>query len=238
MNIALIGYGKMGKAIEEIASQRGHQIVARLTSQSKLSEIPENTDVAIEFTRPESAKTNIIHCIEHKIPIVIGTTGWYDEFDSICSKNNANNNAMLYATNFSVGVNIFFQVNKKLAEIMNQHPEYALGITEIHHTQKLDAPSGTAITAVQGILDNSSRFNKWELVKNPELSNLESIPVYAERLPDVPGTHIVNYSSDIDSIELKHTAHNRKGFALGSILAAEFIKDKQGIFTMNDVLNL
>ncbi|MCB0477895.1 MAG: 4-hydroxy-tetrahydrodipicolinate reductase [Crocinitomicaceae bacterium] len=238
MNIALIGYGKMGKAIEEIANQRGHQIVARLTSQSELSEIPENTDVAIEFTRPESAKKNISYCIENQIPIVIGTTGWYDEFEAICSKNNANNNALLYATNFSVGVNIFFQINKKLAEIMDQHKEYALGITEIHHTQKLDAPSGTAITTAQGILESSSRFNKWELVNQAKRSNEESIPVFAERLPDVPGTHIVDYTSDIDTIELKHTAHNRKGFALGSVLAAEFIKDKQGVFTMNDVLNL
>lgn len=228
----------MGKAIEEIATQRGHHIVARLTSKSDLNEIPANTDAAIEFTRPEAAKTNIHFCIEKKIPIVVGTTGWYDEFNEIAKKNNKAGNALLYATNFSVGVNIFFKINQKLAEIMDMHKEYGLGITEIHHTQKLDAPSGTAITTAEGILNHSKRFESWNLVDKPQLSDNKEIPVFAERLPDVPGTHIVEYTSDIDSIELKHTAHNRKGFALGSVLAAEFVKDKEGIFTMNDVLNL
>lgn len=238
MNIALIGYGKMGKEIEEIAIERGHQIVARLSSKSSLDEIPENTDCAIEFTRPEAAKNNIKYCINHKIPVVIGTTGWYEDFDEISAMNNQAGNAMLYATNFSVGVNLFFKINQKLAELMQTHDNYAIGITEIHHTQKLDAPSGTAITTAEGVINSSNRFDSWKLVKHQEKSTNKVIPVNAERLPNVPGTHIVEYSSDIDSIELKHTAHNRKGFALGSVLAAEFIKDKQGVFNMNDVLNL
>lgn len=228
----------MGKAIETIAESRGHEIVARLTSKSSLTEIPENTDVAIEFTNPEAAHDNIKYCIENKIPVVIGSTGWYDKFEELKSQNSEKKSAMLYATNFSVGVNIFFKMNQKLAEIMDGQTDYKLGITEIHHTQKLDAPSGTAITTAEGVINNSERFESWELVKESQISEGPAIPVNAERLPDVPGTHIVEYTSDIDTIELKHTAHNRKGFALGSVLAAEFLADKEGVFTMNDVLNL
>jgi 4-hydroxy-tetrahydrodipicolinate reductase len=237
MRIALIGYGKMGKAIEEIATQRGHEIVARLTSKSNLEEIPDNVDAAIEFTNPDSAETNIRYCITNEIPVVIGTTGWYHNFDEITALNESHNCAMLYATNFSVGVNIFFKINEKLAEIMQHQPDYKLGITEVHHTEKLDAPSGTAITTAEGIINNSSRFSEWELVNKSQNSEGETIPLLAERLPNVPGTHVVDYSSEIDTIELKHTAHNRKGFALGSVLAAEFIANKKGVFTMNDVLN-
>ena len=238
MKIAIIGYGKMGKAIEEIAISRGHEIVAKLTSKSQLEEIPEDTDAAIEFTNPEAATKNIRYCIQHKIPVVIGSTGWYDEFDSIVQETKNHNSGILYATNFSIGVNIFFKINQKLAEIMQEQTDYALGITEVHHTQKLDAPSGTAITTAEGIINNSSRFGNWELVKETKNSNTSTIPILAERLPNVPGTHIVDYTSDIDTIELKHTAHNRKGFALGSVIAAEFLKDKAGVYTMNDVLNL
>ncbi len=238
MKIALIGYGKMGKAIEDIAVSRGHEICARLTSSSSLDEIPADTDVAIEFTRPEAAKGNIEYCLNHNISIVVGTTGWYDVFDEICAKVKSSNKALLHATNFSVGVNIFFKMNQKLAEIMDLQKEYELGITEIHHMQKLDAPSGTAITTAEGIIDHSKRFDAWNLSESKALSEKGSIPILAERKPDVPGTHIVEYTSEIDSIELKHTAHSRKGFALGSVLAAEYIKDQQGVFTMDDVLNL
>lgn len=238
MKISLIGYGKMGKAIEEIAISRGHTINAKLDSKSNLDQIPLDTDVAIEFTKPESAKQNISYCIKNNIPIVIGTTGWYDDFEELKLLNSQYNSSFLHATNFSIGVNIFFKVNQFLAKLMEPQNEYKLNITEIHHTQKLDAPSGTAITTAEGIINNSDRFSNWNLTESKELSMETTIPILAERLPNVPGTHIVDYSSKIDTIELKHTAHNRTGFSLGAVLAAEFLADKKGIFTMNDVLNI
>jgi 4-hydroxy-tetrahydrodipicolinate reductase len=237
MNIALIGYGKMGKAIEKIAEERGHTIALICNSElsvrvADFSEI----DVAIEFSQPHLAVEHIYFCIENKIPVVVGTTGWNKELPIITERVQAENASVVHASNFSVGVNLFFELNKKLAQLMNTHSEYKAGITEIHHTEKLDAPSGTAITIAEGIIDNYSQLNDWSLVGRDEKS-AEKVAILAERLPNVPGTHTVHYTSEIDTISITHEAHSRKGFALGAVIAAEWIKDKKGIYTMADVLN-
>ncbi|MCO6498758.1 MAG: 4-hydroxy-tetrahydrodipicolinate reductase [Vicingus serpentipes] len=236
MNIAIIGYGKMGKEIERIALERGHIISLKITSKNAADFNVENlkdTDVAIEFTNPDLAIPNINTCIAAKVPVVVGTTGWYDDYESIKEKVIAANSTLLAATNCSIGVNIFFKVNEVLAKMMNKQPSYAVELDEIHHTQKLDAPSGTGITLAEGVIENLDRKTKWVNQK----SNIESeLSIISHRINDVPGTHSVKYSSDIDDIEIKHTAHNRQGFALGAVVAAEYIHDKKGIFTMNDVL--
>lgn len=236
MNIAIIGYGKMGKVIEEIAIDRGHQVVLKISSKNTNEFNFDNlkqVDVAIEFTSPELALNNIDICLESNTPIVVGTTGWYDEFESVKNKVAETDGSLLYATNCSIGVNIFFKVNEILAKMMNKQPDYKVEMEEIHHTQKLDAPSGTAITLAEGIINNMVEKSSWV---NDKTTLKEELSIVSKRIENVPGTHQINYSSGIDEIEIKHTAHNRKGFAKGAVVAAEYIHNKKGIFTMNDVL--
>lgn len=240
MNIALIGYGKMGKAIEEIALERGHTIVAKINSSSPLSEIDlTQVDVAIEFTKPELAVGHIQFCTEHSIPLVVGTTGWNDQLDQVTEMVNASEGSLLHASNFSIGVNIFFEINKKLAKLMSGQTGYQACLEEIHHLQKLDSPSGTAITLANGILESNNDYVSWVLGEEKAPHTAEGqLGVTSYRKPDVPGTHIIRYTSSVDTITISHEAHNRKGFALGSVIAAEWLIDKTGIFTMSDVLNL
>lgn len=238
MKIALLGYGKMGKAIEEIAVSKGHEIVLKVNIDNLEDNTIENikkADVVIEFTGPESAFENISRCIEAGVPVVSGSTGWlskYDEAKKLCE---AKNGSFLYASNFSVGVNIFFAVNERLAELMAAQPQYDVMIKEIHHTAKLDAPSGTAITLAEQVLERSTLKKNW--VKDQGI-NKDELSIISERIDPAPGTHHVKYSSEIDEIEIIHTAHSRKGFAGGAVLAAEFIKDRKGIFSMRDVLGI
>ncbi|HSQ44296.1 MAG TPA: 4-hydroxy-tetrahydrodipicolinate reductase [Ginsengibacter sp.] len=237
MNIALLGYGKMGKAIEEIASQKGHNIVLRIHDQN-LDELTtsnlKKADVAIEFTSPQSAVHNILLCFESGLPVVCGTTGWLKEMEMVQQKCKELNGTFLYASNFSIGVNIFFELNKKLAELMKHQLNYNVTLEEIHHTEKKDAPSGTAITLAEEIIKISQQKNKW-------VNHFSDIPhelsITSKRIDPAAGTHSVKYSSEVDDIEIIHTAHNRKGFAAGAVLAAEFIFKKKGIFNMKDVLN-
>jgi 4-hydroxy-tetrahydrodipicolinate reductase len=239
MNIALIGYGKMGKAIEEIAIERGHKISCIVNSKNTIEDADfSNTDVAIEFSKPELATKHIIHCLNNSIPIIVGTTAWHHEIETIKTICSEENGAILYSSNFSLGVNIFFEINKKLAELLNNHSEYKAEIEEIHHVHKLDAPSGTAIEIAKGIIGYNQNYDDWkcEIGKLPTVSEHE-IAIIAKREPEVPGTHTVTYSSEIDTISMSHIAHNRKGFALGSVISAEWIKDKTGIFTMSNILN-
>lgn len=238
MNIALIGYGKMGHAIERIATERGHNIVLRISSSNKDEMTEPNlqrADVAIEFTRPEVAKENVLKCLDAGVAVVCGTTGWNEEVVKAEMKAAEKGIAFLQASNFSIGVNIFFEVNKLLATLMSEHPEYNVSIEETHHTQKKDAPSGTAITLAEQALENLKRIQHWT---KGESSEPGIMPVISHRIENVPGTHSVKYSSAIDDIEIIHTAHNRDGFAMGAVLAAEFIAGKQGIFTMKDVLGI
>jgi 4-hydroxy-tetrahydrodipicolinate reductase len=239
MKIALIGYGKMGKTIENIATLRGHVIVLRLDVNNpedfdKLSD----ADVAIEFTRPESAVGNLEKCIAAGVPVVCGTTGWLKHFDHIAALTKAKESAFFYASNYSIGVNIFFEINKRLAEMMNSQPQYDVKMEEIHHTQKLDAPSGTAITLAEGIFQNIERKTNWVCTaeNNPHDASEKDILITAKRIDPAPGTHTVTYESAIDTIEITHTAHSREGFATGAVLAAEWLYGKKGIFSMKDML--
>jgi 4-hydroxy-tetrahydrodipicolinate reductase len=233
MKIALFGYGKMGKEIEQIALQRGHEIVLKIkgTEEYDISQ----ADIAIDFSVPNAALSNIVSCFRNNVPVISGTTGWLDDFDKAIDVCKENNGSFIYASNFSIGVNIFFELNKQLAKMMNSQKEYSINVEEIHHTKKLDTPSGTAITLAEGIINNTSKRD-WQL-KETQIS-AGTIPIEAKRILDVPGTHIISYESQIDSIEIKHTAHNRKGFALGAIIAAEWLNNKIGIYTMKDVLNI
>lgn len=237
MNIALLGYGKMGKAIEEIAVQKGHNIVLRIHDQN-LEELTmsnlQKADVAIEFTSPQSAVHNILLCLGSGVPVVCGTTGWLKEMDMVQQKCKERGGTFLYASNFSIGVNIFFELNKKLAELMKHQMNYNVSMEEIHHTEKKDAPSGTAITLAEEIIKISQQKNKWV---NHFSDVLNELSITSKRIDPAAGTHSVKYSSDIDDIEIIHTAHNRKGFAAGAVLAAEFIFNKKGVFSMKDVLN-
>ncbi len=234
MKIALLGYGKMGKAIEALLSEYGHTCAGKFNSENPATvEALSEADVAIEFSTPEQCSKNIALCFEANIPVVVGTTAWYDRYDEVVSKMNSSN-ALLAATNFSIGVQITFHLNKELARVMSKFPEYTASIEEIHHTAKLDKPSGTAITLAEGILENSNSLTNWKL----DSENENELRINALRLPDVPGTHTIRYTSEIDTIELKHEAHNRKGFAAGAIRAAEFLHGKSGVYTMKDVLNL
>lgn len=236
MKIALLGYGKMGHAIEEIALQKGHEIVLRITDENLEEFTKENiqkANVAIEFTNPQSALQNILFCLNENVPVVCGTTGWLSQLKFVEEKCKEINGSFLYASNFSVGVNIFFELNKKLAALLNQHPSYNVAIEEIHHTQKKDAPSGTAITLAEQIIETSGKKNKWI---NADTQNENELSIISKRIDEVAGTHSVKYSSSVDDIEIIHTAHNRKGFAEGAVLAAEFIVDNKGIFSMKDVL--
>jgi 4-hydroxy-tetrahydrodipicolinate reductase len=248
MKIALIGYGKMGKAIESLMSSRGHEAILKIDEHNRPSltaaQLSE-ADVAIEFTGPETAVENLALCREAGIPVVCGSTGWLKEWEPVKQAFEAAGGTLLYASNFSVGVNIFFALNRKLAELMNPHPEYDVALTEIHHTAKRDAPSGTAITLAEGILGAMERKKVWVNhtgarsgeVNHPRADS-EELEVISERIDPAPGTHKVRYHSDIDDIEIIHTAHSRMGFALGALLAAEYIKGKKGIFTMKEVLGL
>lgn len=244
MKLALLGYGKMGHIIEKIAIDRGHQISLRIDALNPEDLTPENlqkADVAIDFSTPDSVLKNIDVCFEAGIPLIVGTTGWYDKLRMVENKCTAGNNTLLYASNFSVGVNVFFHINKVLANIMNRYSQYEVQVEEIHHTQKLDSPSGTAITIAEGIIDQLDRKTEWvnELVGN----NVETVVkpsqllIESHRIEDVPGTHTVIYSSEVDEIEIKHTAHNRTGFALGAVLAAEWIKDRKGFYSVADMFD-
>lgn len=238
MKIALIGYGKMGQAIEQVAIQRGHEIVLRIRSVNREEMTVENlgkADVVIEFTKPEAARENVSLCLEAGVAVVCGTTGWNQHLEEIKNIALAKNTAFLQASNFSIGVNIFFEINKRLAALMNDRPEYEITIEETHHTEKKDAPSGTAITLAEQILANQTRKTRWE---KETASEPGSFPIIAHRIENVPGTHNVKYSSSIDEIEIIHTAHSREGFARGAVLAAEFVAGKTGIFQMKDVLGI
>ncbi len=232
MKIALLGYGKMGIVIEKVALERGHSIVLRKSSSNSFDGL-ETADVAIDFSVPSSAVENITACLERGIPVISGTTGWLDDYGKITALCAAKQGAFLYGSNFSLGVNLFFELNRKLAQLMAPHAQYKVSMEEIHHTQKLDAPSGTAISLAKDILANSS-YTNWVLT-NPKADELE---ITAKRIENVPGTHSVFYDSAVDHIEIKHTAHNREGFALGSVIAAEWIIGKTGIFSMKNVLQL
>ena len=231
MKIALVGYGKMGHIIDEIATKKGHEVVARLNETPTLENL-NNPDVVIEFSNPEVAFNNIKVCLENKIPVICGTTGWLDRKAEIEEIAVENNSAFLYGSNFSLGVNLFFALNEKLANLMKDFSEYNIQLEEIHHTHKKDAPSGTAISLAEGIIKNNERFDAWKL---EETLNKE-LGIFAIRQDEVPGTHSVYYKSEVDEIEIKHTAFNRNGFAIGAIIAAEWIIGKSGNFTMNDVL--
>lgn len=233
MKIALFGYGKMGKAIEKIALKRGHTIVARI-DMGMLDADFSMADVAIDFSVPGEAFNNINKCFNKNIPIVCGTTGWLDKFDEAKQLCKEKNGAFIYASNFSLGVNLFFELNRQLATMMNRFKEYKVHIEETHHTQKLDAPSGTAITLAEGIID-SSDLKAWKLgvTESPD-----EIPITSKRIDNVPGIHTITYASEVDEIEIMHSAKSREGFALGAVIAAEWLKGKTGIFTMKDVLGI
>ncbi|MFV8370220.1 4-hydroxy-tetrahydrodipicolinate reductase [Flavobacterium sp. LB2R40] len=241
MKIALLGYGKMGQVIEKIALERGHEIVLRKDKNNTFEGL-STADVAIDFSVPTAAVSNISSCFHANVPVISGTTGWLDYYDEVVALCNEKKGALISSSNFSLGVNIFFEVNEYLAKIMSKFDSYKVEMEEIHHTQKLDAPSGTAISLARGIIENSS-YTNWTLEK-PEAHHTSDsklttqIHIEAKRIGTVPGTHSVTYNSSVDAIEIKHTAHNREGFALGAIIAAEWIAGKRGIFTMKDVLEL
>ena len=233
MKIALLGYGKMGKVIEKIALERGHEIVLKKSRNVNFESL-QNADVAIDFSIPNAAVDNISTCFENGIPVISGTTGWLEHYPKMVQLCEEKKGAFIYASNFSLGVNIFFELNEYLAKMMSQFTQYETSIQEIHHTQKLDAPSGTAITLAESIINNSD-YSSWAL---DEAKNSDELVINAERIPNVPGTHIITYQSAVDTIEIKHEAHSREGFALGAVVAAEWIFGKKGVYTMKDVLNL
>lgn len=244
MKIALLGYGKMGKAIESFALSRGHEISLKIDETNVDQLTPENlknADVAIDFSTPSSVLNNVAVCFEAGTPVIVGTTGWYGHLQEVKDICEDSNNTLLYGSNFSIGVNLFFYANKMLAKMMNAYPQYDVMVEEIHHTQKLDSPSGTAITIAEDIIDGLDRKREWvnslegsaeEVISKPADVLIESI-----RLEDVPGTHTVIYSSEIDEIQFKHTAHNRSGFALGAVIAAEWLKGKKGFYTVSDIFD-
>ena len=233
MKIALLGYGKMGKTIEQIALQRGHEIVLKIDENSADYDITL-ADVAIDFSIPEAAFNNISNCLNNRVPVISGTTGWLTKLPDATALCKKKNGAFISASNFSLGVNIFFELNAHLAKMMCNLEQYAISIEEIHHTKKLDAPSGTAITLAEGIIDNTKK-ESWALNVT---TNENVIPITAKRIDEVPGTHTVAYNSAVDTLEIKHTAHSRDGFALGAVIAAEWLVGKTGVFTMKDVLGL
>lgn len=239
MKIAIIGYGKMGQEIEKLAIARKHEIVSIVDNENEWIEFADEikkADVAIEFTSPSAVYGNIRNAFNNHLPIVVGTTGWKErlpEIKTLCAKMDQ---TLIYASNFSIGVNLFFETNRKLAELMRDFPEYNVNIEETHHTAKIDSPSGTAIKLADDILNVIKRKSKW--INSPEIDDEQALKIESKRISNTPGTHIVTYESKIDTIELSHTAHNRKGFAQGAVLAAEWIFDKKGVFTMRDVLDL
>ncbi len=238
MKIALIGYGKMGKAIEAIAIAKGHEIVHRidLNSQHLLEkEHLQQADAAIEFSTPETAYNNILKCFEANVPVVCGTTGWLEKLPDIKARCLEKHQAFLHASNFSIGVNIFFELNRRLAELMASQSQYDVWMEETHHTQKRDAPSGTAITLAEQIIEKLDRKTRWV---NKESQEPEALAILSKRIDPAPGTHSVTYTSEIDDISITHTAHSREGFAAGAVIAATWLHDKKGVFTMKDVLSL
>ncbi|MFC5046369.1 4-hydroxy-tetrahydrodipicolinate reductase [Aquimarina hainanensis] len=232
MKIALLGYGKMGKTIEKIALERGHSIVLKVDKEDTNYDISV-ADVAIDFSIPSAAVNNITTCINAGVPVVSGTTGWLDQYNDILQLCKEKKGSFIYASNFSLGVNLFFELNKKLAQMISPIKEYDVSMEEIHHTQKLDAPSGTAITLAEGVIEHSAK-TAWKL----DEGDINTIPITAVREADVPGTHSIAYTSEVDTIEIKHTAHNRHGFALGAVVASEWLHGKTGVFSMKDVLGL
>jgi 4-hydroxy-tetrahydrodipicolinate reductase len=232
MKIGLLGYGKMGKTIERVALQRQHEIVLKVDKDTEHF-VLDNIDVAIDFSTPNAAVDNILKCFSHNVPVISGTTGWLEQYDEVLALCKEKDGTFLYASNFSLGVNIFFELNRTLAKLMANLPEYSISMEETHHTQKLDAPSGTAITLAEDIIQNSA-YGTWTLDKTKP----EELHINAKRIKDVPGTHEVTYASAVDTIDIKHTAHSREGFALGAVIAAEWIAGKKGIFSMKDVLNI
>lgn len=244
MKIAILGYGKMGRIIEQFAFERGHEVVLKVNVDNTDDLTVANlrlADVAIDFSTPDSVMSNIELCFEANVPVVVGTTGWYAKLQEVKDKCEAGNNTLLYASNFSVGVNVFFFVNKVLAKIMNRYPQYEVQVEEIHHTEKLDSPSGTAMTIAEGILGELDRKSEWvnELIDSNEevIPKPDQLLIESHRIEDVPGTHTVIYSSEVDNIEFKHKAHSRAGFALGAVIAAEWLEDKTGFFNITDMFD-
>lgn len=244
MKLALLGYGKMGQIIERFALERGHEVVLKISIDNLSDFTTANlavADVAIDFSAPDAAVANIYKCFEAGVPVVVGTTGWYGKLQEIKNDCLSSNNTLLYGSNFSIGVNLFFHLNTVLAKLMNNYPAYEVQVEEIHHTQKLDAPSGTAMTIAEGIIDQLDRKSEWlnEVVGTPipDVIKNEQLLIESHRLENVPGTHTVVYSSEVDDIEIKHTAHNRAGFALGAVVAAEWLQDKHGFYNIADVFN-
>ncbi len=236
MKIALLGYGKMGKEIEQVALQRGHAIALKVdehNASSFSSASLKGCDAAIEFSTPNTVIENIYTCFEAKVPVIVGTTGWNDKAEEVKKMCAAKNGSLFWSPNFSIGVNIFFRVNTYLAKMMKAFEGYDVSVEEIHHVHKLDSPSGTGIAVANGILENIGRKNKWV---NRKSSNKNELEITSRREGEVPGTHIVRYASEVDDIEIRHKAHSRKGFALGAVLASEWIQGKKGIFTMTDML--
>ena len=244
MKLALLGYGKMGQIIERFALERGHEVVLKINVDN-LEELTtanlSKADVAIDFSAPNAALSNIYACFDANLPVVVGTTGWYDQLQEVKNECLSSNNTLLYGSNFSIGLNLFFHINKVLAKLMNDFPAYEVQVEEIHHTQKLDAPSGTAMTIAEGIIDNIERKNEWvnEVTETSfdEALKKDQLLIASQRIGDVPGTHTVVYSSEVDEIELKHTAHSRAGFALGAVVAAEWLENKQGFYNITDIFN-
>ena len=238
MKIALIGYGKMGKTIEEIALAKGHEIVLKIdvnNAHEFTQEQLKKAEVAIEFTGPHSAFENVSKCIQWGVPVVSGSTGWLEKWDQISALCDQHQGCLVYSSNYSIGVNLFFELNKHLASLMEPYQDYDVAMTELHHTEKKDAPSGTAISLAEQILEKIGRKNKWV---NAASANPTDLIIHSERIDPAPGTHTVSYESDIDRIDIIHTAHTRKGFAAGAVLAAEFANKKKGTFTMKQVLGL
>lgn len=233
MKIALLGYGRMGQAIEKIAIGRGHEVVLKIDSDNETYDITK-ADIAIDFSIPTTAYNNITNCINNGVPVVSGTTGWLEDYQKVVDLCDEKKGAFIYGSNFSVGVNIFFELNAHLAKLMNGLKDYNISMEEIHHTKKLDAPSGTAITLAEGIIANNEAKTNWKL----EEASDKDIEITAKRIPDVPGTHTVFYESEIDSITISHEAHSRQGFALGAVIAAEWLVGKEGVYSMKDVLNI
>jgi len=238
MRIALYGYGKMGKAIEAIAVARGHEVVLKVGSANQGTP-PTGADVAIEFSTPDQALANMRLCMEHKVPVVVGTTGWYDRLNEVRAMVDSHSGTLLWASNFSIGVNLFFRLNKMLAGLMDQQPQYAVRMEDIHHIHKLDAPSGTAITLARDIDLKTKRYSGWELAPAPAPAPApDPVPITSERTGEVPGTHTITWTGPDDRISMTHEAFGRTGFATGAVVAAEWLKGKSGLFTMDDVLDI
>ncbi|MFM7565123.1 MAG: 4-hydroxy-tetrahydrodipicolinate reductase [Flavobacteriales bacterium] len=239
MKIALIGYGKMGKTIEKVAQSRGHEITQIIDSKTPITRLEEGkSEVAIEFTQPELAVQHIQGCLDRNLPIVVGTTAWLERLPEVEQRVKNQNGSLFYASNFSLGVALFNALTNHLGALFSAYPNYRFSMEEIHHTEKLDAPSGTAITLAETILGAHKNYSQWTLVQGDEALEPRTLPIHALRIPNVPGTHKISVESSVDTITLEHKAHNREGFALGAVIAAEFLANKKGIFTMNDLLKI